>query len=36
MDFVKRRMRNVETFSATLTPEPTAPEPPEPPEPTAP
>ena len=25
MDYVKRRMRNVETFSATLTPEPTAP-----------
>jgi hypothetical protein len=25
MDYVKRRMRNVETFSATLTPE--APEP---------
>ena len=25
MDYVKRRMRNVETFSATLTLEPTAP-----------
>ena len=25
MDYVKRRMRNVETFRATLTPEPTAP-----------